>query len=224
MVPPPPFAVQPLDPALLHQVARMLHKLKHDLSNSLVAAMGELELLASDVEDHALAERLQDTRGRLLRPFHELRRLTASLPLSESAPMRWQDARQQLDARANADRVSLIWQTEVLQQMTADAPLRPVVIALVTNALDAAEAGVTVAVSWLADADAAEQGLVVSDDGPGCDDLAAATRGQRQRAGGAHLGLGLPVAAAILAARGGRLTLQANVPHGLRASANWPTR
>lgn len=34
--------VEPLDPALLRQLTRLLHKMKHDLSNSLVAAMGEL--------------------------------------------------------------------------------------------------------------------------------------------------------------------------------------
>lgn len=218
----PPLVVQPLDPALLHQVVRLLHKLKHDLSNSLVAAMGELELLASDVEDVALAERLQETRGKLLRPFQDLRRLTAGLPLPDQAPQRWQDARHQLDVRARSIGATLTWQPEVLQLMAADTALRPIVVALVTNALDAADAGVAVAASCATGEHLAEQSLWVSDDGPGCPDLPAAAHGQLQRTGSVHLGLGLPVAAAILATRGGRLTLQSNEPRGLRVTAIWP--
>ena len=63
--------------------------------------------------------------------------------------------------------------------------------------------------------------LEISDNGPGCADLRAVAHGHGTRACGLHLGLGLPVAAAILAARGGTLTLHADAPHGLRATATW---
>ena len=217
------FVVQPLDPAVLGHLARALRKLKHDLSNSLVAAMGEMELLAADVGDVGFADRLLDARTSLLRPFLDLRRTTMSLPLVDGAPQRWADLRAQLDARAQTVGAKLDWQPEALETLNTDPPLRPIVAALVNNALDAAQAGVTVRVAFLAPDAAGWRGLVVSDDGPGCKDLAAAAQGHLQRAGGAHLGLGLAVAATLLAARGGKLTLQAATPHGLEAAAKWPT-
>ncbi len=219
---PPPIAVQPLDPALLAQLVRLLHKLKHDLSNSLVAAMGELDLLAEDVDDVALAERLHETRGNLLRPFRDLRRITTGLPLPEGAPVRWQDVRHELETRARELGVALEWQPDVVRWLAADPALRPIVAALVTNALDAATAGVTVDVSLTAEPQTGDHFLQIRDDGPGCSDLLAAADGKLARTGGAHLGLGLPVAAAILAQRGGHLTLQENAPHGLLAIASWP--
>ena len=196
------ITVTPLEPAQLELVARVLHKLKHDLSNSLVAAMGELELLSGDIDDADLAERLQVTRGQL--------------PLPESAPQRWQDVQQQLDVRARVAGVALLWQPGVVPLMAAEPALRPVVAALVTNALDAAPADATVAVTLVATTT-----LEISDNGPGCADLHAVAHGRATRAGGLHLGLGLPVAAAILAARAGTLTLHAQAPHGLRATATW---
>ncbi len=211
--------VQPLEPAVLRQLGRVLHKLKHDLSNSLVAAMGEMELLAGDVDDAALAERLQDTRGQLLRPFQDLRRIATAVPLPDGAPLRWQDVQQQLDVRARVADVKLLWQPQVLALLATDAALRPVVAALVTNALDAAVQPGTVTVSR-----PDELTLHIQDDGPGCRDFSAVAAGQVVRPGGAHLGLGLPVAAAILAARGGKLTIRASDAAGFIASASWPTR
>ncbi len=215
-----PIVVQPLDPELLAQLSRLLHKVKHDLSNSLVASMGELELLASDVVDAELAERLQDTRRKLLRPFQELRRMTASLPLPGRAQLRWTDERQQLDARARDVGVTLVWQPEAHALITDEPALRPVTAALVTNALDAGTAGVTITVELLPGTPAA---LRVRDDGPGCADLVAAANGELIRAGAAHLGLGLRVAASILATQGGELTLSTQTPRGFVAVATWPT-
>ena len=210
------ITVTPLEPAQLEVIARALHKLKHDLSNSLVAAMGELELLSGDIDDADLAERLQATRGQLLKPFQDLRRMTTGVPLPESAPQRWQDVQQQLDVRARVAGVALLWQPGVVPLMAAEPALRPVVAALVTNALDAAPADATVTVTLVATTT-----LEISDNGPGCADLRAVAHGHGTRACGLHLGLGLPVAAAILAARGGTLTLHADAPHGLRATATW---
>jgi signal transduction histidine kinase len=216
-----PVIVQPLAPGLLEQLGRTLHKLKHDLSNSLVAAMGELELLATDVDDVELAERLQDARAKLLRPFLDLRRMMTSLPVADGGGPRWNDMQQSLDARARAVDVTLAWQPEALELLQTDARLRPVLAALLTNALDAATAGVTVTVAFTASAQAAT--LRVTDDGPGCENLEAAAHGQLQRAGGVHLGLGLAVAASLLAERGGQLTLESVQAHGFQAAASWPT-
>ena len=212
--------VQPLEPAVLHQLGRVLHKLKHDLSNSLVAAMGEIELLATDVEDVELAERLQDARGKLLRPFLDLRRLTASLPVAEGAAPRWNDVQQALEGRAKSLEVTLVWQPGVAEALQVDARLRPVLAALVTNALDAAPPGMTATVAFAVAKGVAT--LSVTDDGPGCADLHAAAHGHLQRAGGAHVGLGLAVAASLLAERGGQLTIASLSPHGFQAVARWP--
>ena len=213
-----PIVVQPLSPPVQEALTHALHKLKHDLSNSLVAAMGELELLVDDVNDPELAERVRETRVMLLRPFQELRRISTALPLSERNTQRWQDVRQQLDARARDLSATIVWQPETLAMITADVTLIPLVSALVCNALDACDVGGTIEVSGDVSS------LTVSDDGPGCSDLEGAASGRIKRAGGAHLGLGLAVAAATLATRGGQLTLQTNDPHGLRAVATWPTR
>lgn len=207
-----------MDPVALAVVARLIHKLKHDVSNSLVAAMGELELLADDAHDADLAQRLRDTRATLVRPYAELRRVSQTLPLPGGAVIRLQDLMQQLADRAQQLGVTLQWSSGAREQLTVTDWLRPVVVALVANALDAAEAGGTVEVNVKV---AAGQ-LQVRDDGRSAVDLAAAAAGRLMRAGGGHLGLGLPVAAALVGAHGGHLVLSAAPDSGVIASATWP--
>ena len=69
---------------------------------------------------------------------------------------------------------------------------------------------------WV-DIELADQRLVVSDNGPGCDDLAAAAAGALQRRGGGHLGLGLPVLAAVVARAGGEVHLADRSGGGISA-------
>jgi C4-dicarboxylate-specific signal transduction histidine kinase len=64
--------------------------------------------------------------------------------------------------------------------------------------------------------------LIVRDDGPGCQELAAAAAGRLRRVGGGHLGLGLAVAAALVERHGGSLEIQAVEPHGFVAHASVP--
>jgi phosphoglycerate-specific signal transduction histidine kinase len=116
--------------------------------------------------------------------------------------------------------VTLVWRPDALTVITAEVAVRPVVVALVTNALDAVSAGGSILVEAIS---GPRSGLAVSDDGPGCDDLTAAAGGEIARNGSVHLGLGLQIAATILAERGGELAISANVPRGFRAEATWPT-
>ena len=222
MTEPRTVRVEPLEPALLRQLTRLLHKMKHDLSNSLVAAMGELEVLAGDVSDLETVERLQDVRDKLLRPFLDLRRMAQGLPLSEGGGVRAQDLRQNVETRARELGVTLTWLPGALELLAADAALRPVAAALITNALDASTPNVTVTIAAERFAASSEASLSVTDDGPGCADLQAAATGRVTRVGGAHLGVGLQVAATLLASRGGSLTLADNAPHGVIATARWP--
>ena len=219
--------MQPLEDATLTRLSRCLHKLRHDLSNSLVAGLGEVELLAADAQSDPMAERLNLLRDRLLRPFQELRLLTAGLPHPAGAPTRWPELQQLFEQRARAQGTELAVQPEVLALLAALPALRPVLAALIANALDATDAFRQARIdvetaSGRTTAGKHWQALTVRDTGPGCIDLAAAAAGQLQRAGSGHMGLGLAASAAILHRLSGELWLENGQAGGLVVCAIWP--
>lgn len=211
------YLVKPLDGQVIERLTLVLRKIKHDLSNNLVATMGELELLAEEAPNRQQAEKIQAARNKLLRPFDDLRRLLLPFPQADGARLSGTEVMKQLNSRASMLGVQLNWPQPVVHLLTEDPELAAVVAALTTNALDAAIPQQPLQVRVTLEG----QKLSVIDNGQGCGDVQAAALGQLVRMGGAHLGVGLGLAAKALTDRGGTLTLEANSPRGLRAVATW---
>jgi signal transduction histidine kinase len=225
--------VRPLGDDEIEKLAALLRKLGHDLTNSLVAAVSLTGLAAHLSHDAEVNRLLDQARQQLLRPRTVLDTALAPLPLVRGEkPITFDGLSRLLQRRADdlGVRLNCVLEPAVARLGPLDEwRWIQVALPLCTNAFDAlaetrdrqqpAPSRIDVA---LLPADHSGAELTVSDDGPGCSDLAAAANGQLRRAGGGHLGLGLAVAAAVVGRYGGWLDIWAAKPNGFVAFATVP--
>lgn len=219
--------VPPLSVEARETVASAVAILRHDVANALVAAIGGLELEAVDAADASQAERLTAIRASLVRPYDYLRRAAGALPLADVSDVLWQSRLVALANRVAASGVTLDLGPGVEAACAQTPSLIWVVEILVANALDALtppapQTGQQVRVQVTPATGAGKPAsLLVEDNGPGCADLARIAGRSLRRPAGGHLGLGLAVAASVLAETGGKLTVSSAPGRGFVAQATW---
>lgn len=227
--------VQALPWPIVELLSGALRKLAHDLTNSMVAGVSMIDLLAMRNTDPLMAEPLQRLRGHVLRPRGMLRVAVAVVPAGADRSRSWTALRTDLLSAAASQQVMLRWQAPVdgppPGQALSESDWCHIVEALCHNALDAHAAARLdrdpgaglgqITVTWR---EAPTQQLQVLDNGPGCANLVGAAKAEVRRAGGGHMGLGLAVVAALAERAGGSLTISSVPDLGFTATVDVPGR
>lgn len=221
---PTSHVVTPLPWPLVEFVQPLLRKLGHDMTNALVAGVTMADVLAMQDRGGALADQMRALRPYLLRPREVLQTAVGGLPDLGLRPRTWPELRRLLAGQALEHHVELRWlapsSASALPTWLAEEAWCHAGWALVANALDAHAAAAELAMAapapWVA-VRLVDEALVVSDNGSGCEDVAAVAAGQHRRRGGGHLGLGLPVLAAVVARAGGEVRLTDCAEGGIEA-------
>ena len=220
----------------LELLSDVLRKVGHDLNNAMVPALGLADIMRSRHRDSAAAPDI-DRLGHRLAIFrgaaamavaHTLRKGQATEPALATVIA-------QLTAEAQIGHVLLRWHPPAGANPWPlpglDGHLSRLLLqALVGNALQAhdrsapprsAAAQVDVVI------DATPEGspclLTVQDNGPGCQDYAAAARGTAARIATGRLGIGLIVAASLAARGAGVIDIGPGPGEGFFVRAGWPS-
>lgn len=215
----------------LTEVGEIARGLAHGLRNPLNALGLTVDELAQGPSESARAPLADAARRQIRRIDQSVRSFLALSASATKAPDEDVDvgalvqdvALEALqDARGRVG-VSVEAPDETLRVRGVPAELRAVVQALVVNAVEASPDGARVKAS-VERGDEARVRVVIDDDGPGIAD------GVRARLFTPHVttkpsgsGMGLYLAHRIVAARGGRLGLEAREPHGTRAVVELPS-
>lgn len=226
--------VRPLPWPVIELLSATLRKLAHDITNSMVASVSHVDLMALRNPNPVLNEQLQRLRVHVLRPRTVVHCAIASLPALGDRPRTLAKLHATMATLAIQQGVTLHWRV-------ADDPARfdpaltesewcHVLHTLCQNALEAhaaalIELGTVGQPEIIVDCTEREpRRLAVIDNGPGCGDLAAAASGGLRRVGSGHLGLGLAVIAALIERAGGNLTIAGPAAGGFRATVEMPSR
>jgi hypothetical protein len=218
-----PVRVQALPWPVLEALQPLLRKLAHDLGNALVAGVTMADVLA--MQSGERTGLLASLRPYLLRPREVLDTAVNGLPEIGVRPRAWMELRRELSDHAAVRGVELRWRAPstaaALPTWLAEADWCLAAWTLLHNGLDAHAAAVEldegVPEPWV-EINCREEGLLVSDNGPGCTDLLAVAAGTVRRRGGGHLGLGLSVLAAVVERSGGGVFLAPRPGGGVLAS------
>lgn len=223
------FTVQTPDAEAMTLLVAVVRKLGHDVNNALVSAVSLCELAVLD--DPACEPALQPVRSQLSKPREVFDSAMRTLPSRSTVrPRDPDDWRVRAGQEANAAQclMDVDWplpQPPVLTPMDWAQCLDNVVRNALESILMGRRLGFVPPLSLIRVSGVTRQGwqgVSISDDGPGCTDLAAATSGKTRRAGGGHLGLGLAVCALHMASIGGTVTLSTPPEGGLRTVLLWP--
>lgn len=222
--------VRPLPWPVIELLSATLRKLEHDIRNGMVASVAYTDVVAIGVHDPALRARIQRLRGYMLQPLAVGQCAIASLPVATDRPRTLAALRTAMATAATRQGVNLRWlvpdDPDRFDPDLTESQWCHVLYSLCQNALDAHAAvppelrvvgQPEINVEWIG----YEPGrLVVTDNGPGCTDLAGAATGAIRRNGGGHLGLGLTVIAALIERVGGSLTIATPASGGFCATVD----
>lgn len=229
--------VRPLPWSTIELLSTMLRKLAHDLTNSMVAGISLVDLMQMKVPDASVSAGLARLRAQMMRPRDTLQSALLPLPASSSErPLTITALNTWLLKSTEHAQVALVSSLGPVDSQArrplglGEAEWVHLIWLLVQNALDAhaaqlldREADDEVEPPWIRIDLIRSSGLVltISDNGPGCADLLAASHGTLRRVGQGHLGLGLPIAAALAAKAGGTLDIASSMAHGFVAIASF---
>jgi C4-dicarboxylate-specific signal transduction histidine kinase len=230
--------VCPLPWSTIDLLGTMLRKLAHDLTNSMVAGISLVDLMQMKVPDAAVSAGLARLRAQLMRPRDTLQSALLPLPTTSSErPQTITALNTWLEKTTEHARVLLVSSLGPVDTQArrplglGEAEWVHLLSLLVQNALDAhaaqlldREADEEVEPPWIRVELTRHSGLLltISDNGPGCADLVAASQGTLRRVGQGHLGLGLPIAAALADKGGGTLDIGCRQSRGFVAMARFP--
>lgn len=221
--------VAPLGDEAAKTAVAAVRKLAHDVNNALVSAASTLDLLVIDNPD--LESVLAPVRHELMRPRALFERPMRGLPTRAMVrPWTLADWRAKIADEAKGVGVSVRMPSDLPKPADLDeGQWVQCLDNLVRNALDAHAVAARTAEQvlaggrWVAVQAHAAGGTGVCEvtDNSGIGGTSAAVQDRKPRSGGGHLGLGLAVAAAHIAAAGG--SLQAGpLGDGWMARLQWP--